>query len=87
MRWNAQHGSLRRPSDTAFHPAIVSGVLSGGTSSCGMQAMSCRWRSTGEVLRRLLDARGHGTQLTICRGDGFVEAGGCLGIERSGDCL
>jgi len=35
LRWNAQHGSLSRPSATAFHPAIVSGVLFRGTSSCG----------------------------------------------------
>src|SRR6478752_2951788 len=35
LRWNAQHGSLRRPSATACHPAIVSGVLFRGTSSRG----------------------------------------------------
>ena len=35
LRWNAQHGSLRRPSARAFHPVIVSGVLLWGTSSCG----------------------------------------------------
>ena len=44
LRWNAQHGSLSRPSARAFHPAIVSGVLFRGTSSGG-SGMSSRGRS------------------------------------------
>src|SRR5580700_11463266 len=44
LRWNAQHGSLSRPSATVFHPATVSGVLFGGMSSCG-SAMNSPGRS------------------------------------------
>ena len=32
FRWNAQQWPLRRRSDNAFHPSIVSGVMFGGTS-------------------------------------------------------
>ena len=32
LRWNVQQWPLRRRSDNAFHPSIVSGVMFGGMS-------------------------------------------------------
>ena len=92
-------GSLRRPSDTAFHPAIVSGVLFGGTSSCGSRDDEVLGLGDGRRRRRDLvpirylavravdRTRGPTALAHDLRGDGFFEAGGGLGIERTGDGL
>ena len=72
LRWNAQHWPLSRPSDTACHPAMVSGVLSGGTSSCGV-GMSSSAPSTGSR-SSLIEPRRRSPCKSHCRSGALPQA-------------
>ncbi len=97
LRWNAQHWTLRRRSDTAFHPAIVSGGPFGETSSYGSGMRSsasgvARSESPvpprpGQILRCRPARAEPTTSAHDLRGDSFFEARGGLGVERAGDGL